>query len=135
MNARSTVVTVLVTCAVVLPVSASGQAAKPVNKAPIARTDHLSATAGIPEVVLYRELLGNDSPGRGESRQRLTLIAVADDPESPGTVFVTGGHAVFVPAPGFVGTARFSYTIHDNGGTRRGGVNTDTGKVFVTVSD
>jgi len=125
----------LVTVAVVLPVSASGHVAKPVNKAPIARTDHLSATAGTPEVVLYGELLGNDSPGRGETRQRLTVIDIADDPNSPGTVFVTGGHAVFVPAAGFVGTARFGYTIRDSGGTRRCGVNTDSGWVKVTVSD
>ena len=108
-----------------LTLPASGQQ---VNRAPIARTDHLAATAGTPKIVLWRDLLGNDSPGRGEAGQRLRVIGVDDDPDSPGTVFVTGGHAVFVPEAGFVGRARFSYTVRDGGGK------TATGTVRVTVS-
>lgn len=100
-----------------------------VNRAPIARTDHLTVHADTPLIVLYRRLLSNDSPGRGEHGQRLRVISVDDDPESPGHVFVTGGHAVFIPAAGFVGTARFSYTIRDRG------QKTDTGTVVVTVTD
>jgi hypothetical protein len=109
-------------------------AAQAVNRAPIARTDHLTARADTPLVVLYGPLLANDSPGRGERGQRIRVVEVADDPDSPGSVLVTGGHAVFIPPAGFVGTARFSYTIRDNGGTRRGGQNTDTGWVKVTVA-
>jgi hypothetical protein len=111
---------------VALPGPASGQA---VNRAPVARTDHLTGHTDTPLIVLYGRLLSNDSPGRGEHGQRLRVIGVADDPESPGHVFITGGHAVFVPASGFDGTARFRYTIRDSGGR------TDTGTVRVTVSD
>ncbi len=109
-------------CMLALP--ASGE---PVNRAPIARTDQLTAKADTPRIVLWRDLLGNDSAGRGESGQRLRVVSVTDNPDSPGTVFITGGHAVFVPAAGFVGTARFRYTIKDGGGK------TDTGRVRVTV--
>jgi hypothetical protein len=108
----------------VIAFPATGQDA---NRAPIARTDRLSAHADTPLIVLYGRLLSNDSPGRGEHGQRLRVIGVADDPDSPGFVLVTGGHAVFVPASGFVGTARFSYTIRDRGGK------TDTGTALVTV--
>jgi hypothetical protein len=99
----------------------------PVNHAPIARTDHLTTTVDTPLTVLFGQLLANDSAGRGERGQRLWLVEVADDPDSPGSVLVTGGHAVFVPEQGFVGTARFTYTIRDRG------QKTDTGKVLVTV--
>ena len=102
--------------------------AVPVNKAPIARPDHLTTTVDTPKIILWGQLLSNDSPGRGERGQTLRVTGVADDPDSPGSVFVTGGHGVFVPAAGFVGTARFRYTIRDSGGK------TDTGTVRVTVN-
>jgi hypothetical protein len=104
-----------------------------VNHAPVARADRVATAIDTLVYVLYPQLLANDSPGPGDRGQRLRVVDVAATPGTHGTVRMVGGHAYYVPAPGFAGQARFRYTVRDNGGTEHGGVNTDSGWVRVTV--
>jgi uncharacterized protein (TIGR03382 family) len=96
----------------------------PLNDPPDAVDDTDTVAENSADNVL--EVLTNDTiaPDTGET---LTITSVTQP--SSGTVSFTGTNVSFTPAPGFVGTVNFTYTISDgNGGT-------DTATVTVTVSN
>jgi outer membrane protein OmpA-like peptidoglycan-associated protein len=96
----------------------------PVNDAPDAVNDSYTVAENSGPTEL--DVLLNDtiSPDTGET---LTITTVTQP--SSGTVSFSGTHVRFTPAPGFVNTVSFTYTISDgNGGT-------DTATVTVNVSN
>ncbi|MGB8957118.1 MAG: Ig-like domain-containing protein, partial [Tumebacillaceae bacterium] len=89
-----------------------------VNDAPVAQNDTLPKVAkGTGKVIIsYSDLSANDRPGpTDESGQTLTVTDVS--PVQGGTVSLVDGHVEFVPDPNFMGTAKFTYTVRDNGRT------------------
>lgn len=88
------------------------------NDDPTGVADALSAfpIGSGPRSIPFAVLTGNDLRGpANESGQALTIISV-DNPVG-GTVAIVGTSVVFTPAPGFIGTARFTYTLQDDGTT------------------
>ena len=80
------------------------------NRAPQAEPDNASTTFGRPVTI---SVLTNDSDPDGNP---LTITGVTQP--GGGSVSIRGTTLVFTPAPGFSGTARFTYTIDDgHGGT------------------
>jgi len=91
------------------------------NTAPVAVADQAATLSGAPVDV---NVLANDSDPDGDPIR----VSATTQPAS-GTVTIIGGlSVVYTPAPGFVGSAAFSYTITDD----RGGFATAT--VIVTVN-
>lgn len=94
------------------------------NRAPVAVSD--SATT-VPDTAVQIDVLANDSDPDGDP---ISLLDAG--PATSGSVVIVGtadGPVVeYTPAPGFVGTDDFEYTIGDDQG------NTATGEVTVTVS-
>ena len=93
----------------------------PVNDAPSGAADALirvnEDTASI--TIPFADLLRNDSPGpANEGTQALTIIAVAD--AEGGTVRIDGTGVIFTPTANFSGSARFLYTLRDDGTTAGG---------------
>ncbi|HHW36250.1 MAG TPA: leucine-rich repeat protein [Bacillales bacterium] len=89
-----------------------------VNDPPVAVNDTLPkvAKAGDKVVIAFADLLMNDSAGpANESSQSLTIINV--DNAVGGTVAIVNGQIEFDLDPTFAGTARFFYTVQDNGTT------------------
>ncbi|GIP30809.1 Ig-like domain-containing protein [Paenibacillus sp. J2TS4] len=89
-----------------------------VNDPPVAVNDTLPkvAKAGGTVVIAFADLLMNDSAGpANESSQSLTIINV--DNAVGGTVAIVNGQIEFDLDPTFAGTARFSYTVQDDGTT------------------
>ncbi|MFU1797902.1 Ig-like domain-containing protein [Paenibacillus azoreducens] len=89
-----------------------------VNDPPVAVNDTLPkvAKAGGKVVIAFADLLMNDSAGpANESSQSLTIINV--DNAVGGTVAIVNGQIEFDLDPTFAGTARFSYTVQDDGTT------------------
>lgn len=86
----------------------------PVNDAPTANADTVSAVEDTARVINASELLGNDTPGTGESD---TLVI--NDVESltaGATVALNGsGNVDFTPSLDFNGQYRFRYRARDNG--------------------
>ncbi len=68
-----------------------------------------------PVRIPYSQLLSNDSPGKNESDQILTIIAVTN--AIGGTVSLGTNEIIFVLAPDFNGPASFVYIAQDNGTT------------------
>jgi Big-like domain-containing protein len=80
------------------------------NRAPQAEPDNASTTFGRAVTI---NVLANDSDPDGNA---LTIASVTRP--NGGSVSIRGTTIVFTPAPGFSGTARFTYTIDDgHGGT------------------
>ena len=90
------------------------------NRPPVAVDDAASTAAGAAVTI---DVLGNDSDPDGDP---LSITAVTRP--AGGSAAISGNQIVYVPAAGFAGTDRFSYTIGDG----RGG--TDTALVTVTVA-
>ena len=83
------------------------------NHPPMARSDQTSTAYNTPVVLPSALLLGNDSD---PDKDALTITAVGAPQH--GVVSLSGGQVTFTPYFGFVGFARFSYTIDDgHGGT------------------
>jgi len=80
------------------------------NRAPQAVPDNVNTTFGQRVTI---NVLTNDSDPDGNT---LTIASVTQP--ASGSVAINGTTLVFTPAPGFSGTARFTYTIDDgHGGT------------------
>jgi hypothetical protein len=96
------------------------------NRAPVAMADSLATEEGTQVMTTAADLLANDIDADGDA---LSLISVGD--AFGGVVEMVDGQISFMPDPGVVGTATFSYTISDgNGGEATGLVTID-----VTQSD
>ena len=91
--------------------------APPPNRPPVAVDDAASTAAGAAVTI---DVLANDSDPDGDALSVTAVTAPAG-----GTATVSGNAVVYVPAAGFSGTDRFSYTIDDG----RGG----TASALVTV--
>lgn len=92
----------------------------PANRTPFAANDTASVTEGLGPVRVAA--LANDVDPDGDA---LTIAGVT--PPSNGSASINGSDILYTPAPGFVGTDNFTYTITD-------GEFTDTANVAVTVS-
>src|SRR5262249_6884200 len=98
----------------------------PVNDAPVAAGDTVSATEDTPLVLAPAALLGNDSDVDGNS---LTITSVQG--ATHGTVGLdASGNVVFTPAANYNGAASFTYTVSDGqGGTATATVNVNVAAV------
>lgn len=85
----------------------------PVNDAPVAYDDSLSAEVDTPRIVTEEELVMNDVDVDGD---RLTVASVAATDDLHGTVALVDGTLTFTPAAGFRGDATFVYTVTDPSG-------------------
>ena len=74
---------------------------------PVAIADSVTTVTGVPVTV---DATANDH-GSG-----LTLTSVGQPPAGQGTVGIVGGHAVYTPPPGFIGTVTLPYTTTDGSG-------------------
>ncbi|MHA7246763.1 Ig-like domain-containing protein [Arthrobacter tecti] len=98
------------------------------NAAPLANRDEAGTASDTPVTV---DVLANDTDANiPRTNQALTVTEVTQ-PTTGGTARIAdnGTGVVFDPAPGFAGTATFSYTVDDGAG------GTDTATVTVTVSN
>ncbi|WP_166362084.1 calcium-binding protein [Pseudomonas akapageensis] len=96
----------------------------PVNDAPQANPDTLTATENTPVTYTAAQLLGNDSDVEGAP-----LVIVSVSSGSGGTVLLDAdGNVSFTPATDFVGAASFSYTTSD------GQANSNSANVTVAVA-
>lgn len=108
----------------------------PVNDAPTAGNDTVTAFKGVPLTIAGTTLLVNDNPGpANESGQQLTVTSVSGAVN--GTVaLASNGQIVFTPNAGYTGPASFSYTVSDNGQTgSTADPKTATGTVNITVQE
>ncbi|MFZ4411309.1 MAG: tandem-95 repeat protein, partial [Paracraurococcus sp.] len=90
----------------------------PVNDAPVAAADAVSATAGVAQQVAVAALLANDSDAEGDG---LSITAVG----SPvgGTAVLSGSTITYTPTGTAANTGTFNYTVSDGqGGTATGSV-------------
>ncbi|QJB57170.1 VCBS domain-containing protein [Pseudodesulfovibrio sp. zrk46] len=83
------------------------------DEAPIAADDTFNTNEDEALTISYADLLANDVELDGED---LTLDSVQD--AQGGTVEIVDGQVVFTPDAEFSGTASFTYTISDEGGTQ-----------------
>ena len=90
------------------------------NRPPQAVADSVTASFGQPVTI---RVLANDSDPDGNA---LAILSVTQP--ASGSVSIDGTTLVFTPAPGFTGTARFTYTIDDGHGA------TSTASVTVNVA-
>src|SRR4030095_15247498 len=91
----------------------------PVNDAPVAANDSVTATEDTPLVIAAATLLGNDSDVDGNA---LSISSVGG--ATHGSVALSNGNVVFTPASNYNGPARFTYTVSDGqGGTATASVN------------
>ncbi len=109
----------------------------PINDAPIAGVDSVTAFKGVALQIPVADLVANDSPGpaneSGQTPLRITSVFSAVN----GTVSLNAATGVitFTPAADFSGAASFQYTVQDNGPSGGTNVNSSTGTVNVTVRD
>ena len=100
----------------------------PVNDAPVAVDDNFSVDEDSTGNVLTG-ILSNDNGGPGENTDTLTITGLGVTSNGGTVSIVAGGQSVnYSPAPGFVGTETFTYTVSDQGGL------TDTATVSVDVN-
>ncbi len=85
----------------------------PVNDPPIANPDRKMVVAGQTLQFPAGDLTVNDIDPDGDA---LLVIGVGTLPDTHGTVELEGGNITYVPDAGFVGTARFTYRVHDPSG-------------------
>jgi len=95
-----------------------------VNDAPVANPDSFMTGFNAPLTVALAVLLANDTDADSDT---LTVTAVAAVPDGHGTPVINGTNVVFTPEPGFVGTARFVYTVSDGTLTAQGNVTVTIG--------
>ncbi|WAT17997.1 tandem-95 repeat protein [Aurantiacibacter sp. MUD11] len=97
----------------------------PVNDAPVAVDDSVSANQDTVAVFTIASLLGNDSDVDGD---QLALSLPGSTTAQGGTIALTGDTITYTPAPGFFGDDSFTYLVSDgNGGT-------DTATVTIDVA-
>ena len=92
-----------------------------VNDPPVGENDVLPGIAedSAEKAIPFAVLLANDLPGpANEAHQALDIVNATV--VSGGSVRISGTNILFTPAPDFVGTASFVYTVQDDGLT--GGV-------------
>jgi hypothetical protein len=94
----------------------------PLNIAPVAVDDSITAAQNSSQTILAADLLANDTDEDGDP---LTLTEVSN-PLNGTVALDANGDVVFTPASGFSGTASFDYTVSD-------GTDTDIGSVTVAV--
>jgi hypothetical protein len=92
----------------------------PVDDAPIALDDEASTAQGVPVVL---DVVGNDLDPDGDALRVVSFT----QPEDGVVTQDDDGALVYTPPDGFVGTARFAYTVSDPGG------NTATATVTIYV--
>jgi VCBS repeat-containing protein len=85
------------------------------NDAPVATPDALTTNEDETLNIAAATLTGNDNAGPGEAAQTIAITAVSNAVN--GVVSLNSGVVTFIPTPGFSGTATFTYTITDSGGT------------------
>lgn len=109
----------------------------PINDAPIAVTDMVTAYKDQILIIPVGDLLANDSPGpANESSQTLSIVAVAATANTNGTVVLnSNGTITYTPNPGYVGDASFTYTLQDSGPSGGANVNQATGTVLLSVEE
>lgn len=88
------------------------QAVPPVNHAPVAHADAVATGTNASVAISVATLLANDTDADSD-----TLTVQSVQSAANGTVSLSGGNAVFIPANGFEGTASFTYTIDDGAAT------------------
>ncbi|HVK84168.1 MAG TPA: Ig-like domain-containing protein [Kofleriaceae bacterium] len=93
----------------------------PVNDAPVAGDDTVTALGNTDTLIAEATLLANDNDIDGPS---LSVTAVGD--AMNGSVSLAGGVITFTPTTDFLGTASFTYTVSD-------GTVSDTATVTVSV--
>lgn len=105
----------------------------PVNDAPIAGQDSVTAFKDIPATITVESLLANDLAGpANEADQTLDIISVAATGSTNGTVVLNAdGTITYTPNADYVGPATFTYQLQDSGD----GTNTSTGTVNVNVRE
>lgn len=82
------------------------------NHFPVAQADSASTTEG---VAVSIDVLGNDSDADGDALAINAVTAPAH-----GTAAISGTAILYTPAPGFVGTDTFAYTVGDGRGGSAG---------------
>mgnify|MGYP000508790167 CR=1 FL=1 len=97
---------------------------RPVNDAPDAVDDYRTLVRDTTMILAPGYLTGNDTDPDGDN---LSIISVQGAVN--GSVSLSGGAVVFTPAPGFLGTASFTYTVSDG----HGGSDTATVTLNVTT--
>lgn len=80
------------------------------NRQPAALADNYTVNADTRDTTL--NVLANDTDPDGNP---LTLISIGERTNG-GTVTINAGALLYTPAPGFVGTETFNYTIQDSAG-------------------
>lgn len=89
-----------------------------VNDPPVAFDDAKSTNEDVALSFPASDLAANDSKGAAnESAQTLTVSGVAATANTHGTVSLSGGNVVYVPAQDYNGPASFTYTVTDDGTT------------------
>ena len=90
-----------------------------VNDPPAAAADRFTTVRERRLQFQASDLTLNDTPGpANELAQRLTVLEVTQTGDTHGTVSMNGGIVTYDPAPGFSGTAAFTYRVCDDGVTR-----------------
>ena len=109
----------------------------PINDAPIAGTDQVTAFKDNTSTIQVSSLLANDSPGpANESAQTLSIISVTATANTNGTVTLNAdGTISYRPNAGYTGPASFEYRLQDSGSGVAPNVNSSTGVVNITVQE
>ncbi|MFO1171323.1 MAG: VCBS domain-containing protein [Hyphomicrobiaceae bacterium] len=103
-------------------------AAQILNDAPVAAADAgLTTNEDTPLTLTPGQLLANDTDADATLGDVLALVSVQNPVN--GTVALVGGEVVFTPAPGFNGSASFTYTVRD----LKGGTSTAVATIAVTA--
>jgi hypothetical protein len=115
----------------------------PVNDPPIIPQGiEFRGFKNIPLSIPQSQALSDVLPGPpNELDQTLSVISVGPNAFSNGSIVgsvaidSSSGAIVFTPFEDFVGTATFSFTVQDSGGTANGGVDTSVGEITVFVEE
>ena len=109
----------------------------PINDAPIAGADSITAFKDFPKSIPVSDLLSNDSAGpANESSQTLSVVAVSATSDTNGSVVLNSdGTITYTPTANYTGPASFTYTLEDSGASGGENVNQSTGTVNITVEE
>jgi hypothetical protein len=105
-------------------------AVTPVNDAPVANADSFMTAFDSPLTIAKTTLLANDTD---VDNATLTVVAVSGS-DGHGAVTTSGDNIVFTPDVGFVGNAKFNYTISDGALTAEGAVTVTIGGNIAPVA-
>ncbi len=106
-----------------------------VNDAPVATDDTASGFKGVAIEIPVANLLINDNAGPANERGSQTLSITSVQNAVNGTVSLNAalGIITFTPNSDFTGDASFEYTVTDSGPSGGLNVNTDVGRVAITI--